>query len=56
MNFTFHEFAENMIIISWNNCEYEFESYEYAMNMNSKPMNEFIYEPKLHEYEYEYGC
>ena len=24
------------------------------MNMNSKPMNEFIYEPKLHEYEYEY--
>ena len=67
MNFTFHEFAVNMnnnfmkqlwiwIWKLWICHEYEFESYEYAMNMNSKPMNEFIYEPKLHEYEYEYGC
>ena len=25
-----------------------------AMNMNFRSMNEFKYEPKFHEYEYEY--
>ena len=34
--------------------EDEFESHEYGMNMNFRSMNEFKYEPKFHEYEYEY--
>ena len=34
-----HEFHEYEFHIPWICCEYEFESYEYAMNMNLKAMN-----------------